>query len=71
MLVAYRAQNSDDARAACNVLAAAGITSHIPDPEHRSHADGQLEIIEVLVDNRCLGPARRALQRWLSEKARS
>jgi hypothetical protein len=71
MLIAYRARNSDDARAACNVLAAAGITSHIPDPDHRSHVDGQPEVVAVLVDNRCLGAARRALQRWISEKARS
>ena len=71
MLIVYRAQNSDDARTACDVLAAAGITAHIPDPQHTSHAAGQLEIVAVLVDNRCLGPARRALQRWISEKARS
>lgn len=68
MLIAYRARNSDDARIACNVLAAAGITSHVPDPQRASHAGGQLGTVAVLVDNRCLGPARRALQRWITEK---
>lgn len=71
MLIVYRAENPDDARAACNVLAAAGITSHIPDRQRTSDAGDQLETVAVLVDNRCLGPARRALQRWIGERERS
>jgi hypothetical protein len=71
MQIAYRARNADDARSARDVLAAAGITAHIPDPEHAGPAGGgQLEIVPVLVDNRCLGPARRAIQRWISETER-
>ena len=64
MQIAYRARNADDARNARDVLAAAGITSHIPDPTGVA-PDGQIEVVPVLVDNRSLGPARRALDRWL------
>ena len=67
MQIAYRARDAADARDAQAVLAAAGITSHIPDPEHAGSAGGgKLEIV-VLVDNVRLGPARRALQLWISK----
>lgn len=74
MQIAYRARNAEDARSARDVLTAAGITSHIPDPDPdhaASTAGGQPEIVPVLVDNRCLGPARRALQLWLDKNART
>ena len=72
MLIAYRARSADDARNACDVLAAAGIATHVPDRINVGFAgSGQIEIIPVLVDNRSLGSARRALQRWIGEKART
>ena len=72
MLIAYRARDADDARTACDVLAAAGITTHVPDPRNAGVTGGdQSDFIPVLVDNRCLGSARRALRRWTSEKSRT
>ena len=72
MLIAYRARSADDARSACDVLAAAGITTHIPDPTYAGLAgERPIGVIPVLVDNRCLGSARRALRRWDSAKVRT
>jgi hypothetical protein len=71
MQIVYRARTPDDARSARDVLAAAGITAHIPDPAPAdSTSSGHLDVVPVLVDNRCLGPARRALQEWIEKHGR-
>jgi hypothetical protein len=72
MQIAYRARNTDDARSARDALAAAGITSHIPDQTQPASSEvGQLQVVPVLVDNRCLGAARRALELWMREHVRT
>jgi len=68
MQVAYRARRIDDARAACSLLEKAGIAAHIADQAlweiagQRQDAD----VIRVLVDNRSLDRARRALREWIA-----
>lgn len=66
MQIAYRARGIEDARTACSLLASVGIDAHIADQGlwevagHRPEAD----VIRVLVDNRKLDKARRALRDW-------
>lgn len=66
MQTVYRARCLADARSACTALAAIGIPAHIADQElweiagQRRDAD----VIRVLVDNRRLDKARRALRTW-------
>lgn len=65
MQIAYRARNAADAEAARGVLAAAGILAHIPDAQSAGSLD---ERFRVLVDNVSVGPARRALNRWIADR---
>lgn len=65
MQIAYRARDAADAEAARGVLAAAGILAHIPDVQSASGLD---EGFRVLVDNVSVGPARRALNRWIARR---
>jgi hypothetical protein len=65
MQIAYRARNAADAEAVRGVLAAAGILSHIPDPQPAGSLD---ESFLVLVDNVSVGPARRAINRWVADQ---
>lgn len=66
MHIAYRARGIEDARTAVSLLASIGIDAHIADQSlwevagHRPEAD----VIRVLVDNRELDRARRALRDW-------
>lgn len=72
MQVVYRARSIADARSASGVLAGAGIVSHIADQflwgvaGQRPDAD----VIRVLVDNRRLDKARRALEVWAQTRER-
>lgn len=68
MQIAYRARGIEDARAACSLLAAAGIDAHIADQPLWDVAGQRLEadVIRVLVDNRKLDNARRALRDWIA-----
>lgn len=67
MQIAYRARRIADARTACSLLASAGIDAHIADQAlwevagQRQEAD----VIRVLVDNRSVDKARRALRAWI------
>jgi hypothetical protein len=71
MQIAYRGRNAEDARGAREVLAAAGITAFVPDPEPTAtRAGGTLAEVRVLVDNRLLDRARRALVPWIGERKR-
>jgi hypothetical protein len=71
MQIVYRARHIADARSACTVLERAGIAAHIADQElwevagQRQTAD----VIRVLVDNRSLDKARRALREFVAEQA--
>ena len=66
MQIVYRARGIDDARTAQSLLASVGIDAHIADQAlwevagQRPEAD----VIRVLVDNRKLDKARRALREW-------
>jgi hypothetical protein len=60
MQIVYRAKSLISAQRARDLLEAAGITSHVAD-QGPSRA-GDHEIIHVLVDNRMLDRARRAIQ---------
>jgi hypothetical protein len=68
MQIAYRARCIEDARSAYKLLANAGIEAHIADQAlweiagQRDDAD----VIRVLVDNRSLDDARRALRDWIA-----
>lgn len=70
MQIAYRARCIADARDIHAVLAGAGITAHIADQAlwdiagQRRDAD----VIRVLVDNRRLDKARRAIQCWVQTR---
>jgi hypothetical protein len=64
MHIAYRAKNLAEAQRARDVLARAGITAHVAD-EALWNNEGDLQgadFIRVLVDNRDLDRARRALR---------
>jgi len=64
--VAYRATSLADAHRARDVLAEAHIESHIADEALWAHAGlaGSTDsVIRVMVDNRCMDQARRALKR--------
>jgi hypothetical protein len=68
MQIAYRARGIQDARSARSLLESAGIDAHIADESlweiagERAEAD----VIRVLVDNRKLDKARRALRDWVA-----
>jgi hypothetical protein len=66
MQTVYRARNLADARSACTALAAVGIPAHIADQELWEIAGlrQDADVIRVLVDNRRLDKARRALLAW-------
>jgi len=70
MQIAYRARHISDARSAHSLLEKAGIAAHIADQElwdiagQRKDAD----VIRVLVDNRSLDKARRALRAWIASQ---
>jgi hypothetical protein len=66
MQIAYRARSLLDAQRARDVLAHAGVAAHVAD-EELWNTEGDLQgadCIRVLVDNRYLDRARRALRRW-------
>jgi len=66
MLIAYRARSLADAQRARDVLAHAGVAAHVADEALWSTV-GDLQgsdFIRVLVDNRYLDRARRALRSW-------
>jgi len=66
MQVAYRAKSLAEAHGARDVLERAGIDTHVADELLWAHAgvlqDGN--VIRVLVDNRQVDHARRALRNW-------
>lgn len=66
MQIAYRARGIDDARTACSLLQSVGIDAHIADQTLWEVAGSRQEadVIRVLVDNRKLDKARRALRDW-------
>lgn len=66
MQIAYRARGIEDARTACSLLASVGIDAHIADQGLWEVAGSRPEadVIRVLVDNRKLDKARRALRDW-------
>jgi hypothetical protein len=66
MQIAYRARSLLDAQRARDVLARAGVAAHVAD-EELWNTEGDLQgadFIRVLVDNRYLDRARRALRSW-------
>jgi hypothetical protein len=67
MQTVYRARSHADACNARTVLAGIGISSHIADKELWELAGTRrdADIIRVLVDNRRLDQARRALRDWM------
>ena len=68
MQIAYRARRIADARSACSLLEKAGIAAHIADQalwEVAGERQGA-DVIRVLVDNRALDKARRALRDWVA-----
>ena len=68
MQIAYRARGIEEARGVCSMLASAGIDAHIAD-EALWEVAGQrqeADVIRVLVDNRRLDKARRALREWVA-----
>lgn len=73
MQIAYRARGIEEARGACSLLASAGIDAHIADQTlwdvagQRAEAD----VIRVLVDNRRLDNARRALREFAARREQS
>ena len=68
MQVAYRARNLADAQSARQLLTSIGIPTHIPDQAQCDTAEDSQgsSLIRVLVDNRFVDDARRAIQRWLA-----
>lgn len=68
MQIAYRARGIEDARTACSLLASVGIDAHIADQGLWEVAGNRPEadVIRVLVDNRKLDKARRALRDWVT-----
>jgi hypothetical protein len=62
MQVVYRAKDLVEAQSARDFLVDAGIPTHIADPVLS-------EMVRVLVDNRCVDQARRAIAAWRSGKA--
>jgi hypothetical protein len=66
MQIVYRARSLADANRARDFLVNLGISAHVAD-ENRWNVEGQLpsnEMIRVMVDNRRLDSARRALHNW-------
>ena len=66
MHIAYRARSLAEAQRARDVLARAGVAAHVAD-EALWNTEGELQgadFIRVLVDNRYLDRARRALRHW-------
>jgi Putative prokaryotic signal transducing protein len=61
MQVVYHAKDLVDAETARDVLVGAGIPTHIADQVLS-------DAIRVLVDNRCVDQARRAIAAWRSGK---
>lgn len=73
MQVVYRARSIADARTACGLLADVGIAAHIADQALWSLAGQRqdADVIRVLVDNRRLDKARRALAGWVQTRTRA
>jgi len=71
MQIVYRARSLAAAQSASSVLAQAGITCHIADEALWNIAGQRAEadVIRVLVDNRLLDHARRALRAWQQAQA--
>jgi hypothetical protein len=71
MQVVYRARDLVDAQSARDVLVGAGIPTHIADQLlwETAGIETSTDMIRVLVDNRCVDQARRAIAAWRSGKA--
>ena len=69
--IVFRGRSADEAQSVHAYLTGVGIAAHISDTgaaELTGGAQQPNDGFRVLVDNRCLDQARRALQRWQHAK---